>query len=48
MREAGIPGNILNFLPGDGPSASAKLVADRRVDSVAFTGPLATAKAINK
>ena len=48
MHEAGIPGDVLHLLPGDGPSVGAKLVADLRVAGVAFTGSLATAKAINK
>ncbi|GAB3678586.1 bifunctional proline dehydrogenase/L-glutamate gamma-semialdehyde dehydrogenase PutA [Salinisphaera aquimarina] len=48
MHKAGIPTDVLHLLPGDGPSVGAKLVADRRVDGVAFTGSLATAKAINK
>jgi len=48
MHEAGIPGDVLHLLPGDGPSVGAKLVADTRVAGVAFTGSLATAKAINR
>ncbi|ROO28425.1 bifunctional proline dehydrogenase/L-glutamate gamma-semialdehyde dehydrogenase PutA [Salinisphaera orenii] len=48
MHEAGIPGDVLHLLPGDGPSVGAKLVTDLRVAGVAFTGSLATAKAINK
>lgn len=48
LHEAGIPGNVVHLLPGDGPSVGAKLVADQRVAGVAFTGSLATAKAINK
>ncbi|MES1925746.1 bifunctional proline dehydrogenase/L-glutamate gamma-semialdehyde dehydrogenase PutA [Salinisphaera sp. T31B1] len=48
MHEAGIPTDVLHLLPGDGPSVGAKLVADARVSGVAFTGSLATAKAINK
>ena len=48
MHEAGVPRDVLYFLPGDGPSVGAKLVADTRVSGVAFTGSLATARAINK
>lgn len=48
MHEAGVPGDVLHLLPGDGPTVGAKLVADLRVAGVAFTGSLATAKAINK
>jgi RHH-type proline utilization regulon transcriptional repressor/proline dehydrogenase/delta 1-pyrroline-5-carboxylate dehydrogenase len=48
MHEAGVPRDVLYFLPGDGPSVGAKLVADQRIAGIAFTGSLATAKAINK
>ncbi|MCK9514643.1 MAG: bifunctional proline dehydrogenase/L-glutamate gamma-semialdehyde dehydrogenase PutA [Ottowia sp.] len=48
MHEAGIPGDVLQFLPGDGPTVGAALVADTRVAGVAFTGSLATAKSINR
>ncbi len=48
MLEAGIPGDVLAFLPGDGPTIGVPLTNDARVDGVAFTGSLATAKAINK
>ena len=47
MYEAGIPVDVLHLLPGGG-DIGARLVADTRVAGVAFTGSLATAKAINK
>jgi RHH-type proline utilization regulon transcriptional repressor/proline dehydrogenase/delta 1-pyrroline-5-carboxylate dehydrogenase len=47
MHEAGVPGDVLAFLPGEG-NVGAQLVGDPRIAGVAFTGSLATAKAINK
>ncbi len=48
MHRAGVPADALQFLPGDGPGVGAPLVADARVDGVAFTGSVATAHAINR
>ncbi|MCO6441692.1 MAG: bifunctional proline dehydrogenase/L-glutamate gamma-semialdehyde dehydrogenase PutA [Nitrococcus mobilis] len=48
MHEAGIPPDVLQFLPGDGPNVGLALVRDQRVDGVAFTGSVATAKRINR
>jgi RHH-type transcriptional regulator, proline utilization regulon repressor / proline dehydrogenase / delta 1-pyrroline-5-carboxylate dehydrogenase len=42
---AGIPADVLQFVPG-GPEVGRALVADPRVDGIAFTGSTATAKAI--
>lgn len=47
LHEAGIPGEVLQLLPGDGPSVGAKLVADPRIAGIAFTGSTDTARAIN-
>jgi RHH-type proline utilization regulon transcriptional repressor/proline dehydrogenase/delta 1-pyrroline-5-carboxylate dehydrogenase len=47
LHEAGIPGDVLHLLPGDGPAVGAPLVADPRVKGVAFTGSTETARAIN-
>ena len=44
-HEAGIPGDALVLVTG-GPEVGAALVADARVDGVAFTGSTATAKRI--
>ncbi|MET0180892.1 MAG: bifunctional proline dehydrogenase/L-glutamate gamma-semialdehyde dehydrogenase PutA [Novosphingobium sp.] len=46
-HQAGIPGGILQLLPGDG-SIGAALVAHPAVAGVAFTGSTATARAINR
>jgi RHH-type transcriptional regulator, proline utilization regulon repressor / proline dehydrogenase / delta 1-pyrroline-5-carboxylate dehydrogenase len=48
MQRAGVPGDVLHLLPGDGPTVGAPLVADPRVAGVAFTGSTETAQAINR
>jgi RHH-type transcriptional regulator, proline utilization regulon repressor / proline dehydrogenase / delta 1-pyrroline-5-carboxylate dehydrogenase len=48
MHRAGVPGDVLHLLPGDGPKVGAPLVADPRVAGVAFTGSTDTAQAINR
>ncbi|MFO7859228.1 MAG: bifunctional proline dehydrogenase/L-glutamate gamma-semialdehyde dehydrogenase PutA [Ectothiorhodospiraceae bacterium] len=47
MHEAGIPPEVLQFVPGAG-AIGGRLVADERIAGVAFTGSLATAKTINQ
>src|SRR5690606_24730776 len=47
LLEAGIPGEVLQFLPGEGGSIGARAVADPRIAGVAFTGSTETAHAIN-
>ncbi|MPZ10978.1 MAG: bifunctional proline dehydrogenase/L-glutamate gamma-semialdehyde dehydrogenase PutA [Kiloniellaceae bacterium] len=48
LHRAGVPGDVLHLLPGDGPSIAAPLVSDRRVAGVAFTGSTETARLINQ
>ncbi len=48
MLEAGVPANVLHFLPGDGARVGGHAVADPRVAGVAFTGSTETARVINK
>ncbi len=48
MHEAGIPGGVLNFIPGRGSVVGQHAVADARVAGVAFTGSTETAKTINQ
>ena len=48
LHEAGVPGDVLHLLPGDGPAVGAPLVADPRIAGVAFTGSTETARAINQ
>ncbi|HTV66932.1 MAG TPA: bifunctional proline dehydrogenase/L-glutamate gamma-semialdehyde dehydrogenase PutA [Rhizobiaceae bacterium] len=48
LREAGIPEDVIQLLPGDGPSVGAPLTADPRIAGVCFTGSTEVAKAIEK
>ena len=48
LHEAGIPVDVLQFLPGDGATVGAALTRDPRVAGVAFTGSTDTARAINR
>jgi RHH-type proline utilization regulon transcriptional repressor/proline dehydrogenase/delta 1-pyrroline-5-carboxylate dehydrogenase len=46
LHEAGVPPDVLAFLPGDGPGVGAAMVAHPAVSGVAFTGGTETARAI--
>ena len=48
LHAAGIPRGALQFLPGSGETVGAKLVADRRVRGVIFTGSTEVAQIINR
>ncbi|RWD31381.1 MAG: L-glutamate gamma-semialdehyde dehydrogenase, partial [Mesorhizobium sp.] len=48
LREAGVPEDIIQLLPGDGPSVGAPLTADPRIAGVCFTGSTEVAKLIEK
>ena len=48
LLEAGVPGEVLHFLPGEGSVIGARLTADPRLDGVAFTGSTETARIINR
>ncbi|HVW57440.1 MAG TPA: bifunctional proline dehydrogenase/L-glutamate gamma-semialdehyde dehydrogenase PutA [Rhizobiaceae bacterium] len=48
LRQAGIPEDVLQLLPGDGPSVGAPLVADPRIAGVCFTGSTDVAKGIER
>ncbi len=48
LHEAGVPTEVLQFVPGDGATVGAALTADARVAGVAFTGSTETARAINR
>jgi RHH-type proline utilization regulon transcriptional repressor/proline dehydrogenase/delta 1-pyrroline-5-carboxylate dehydrogenase len=48
LHAAGIPLDVLHLLPGDGPALGGALIADRRVDGVAFTGSTEAARAIHR
>ena len=46
LHEAGVPADVLQFLPGDGPAVGAALTSGKRVAGVVFTGSTETARAI--
>jgi RHH-type proline utilization regulon transcriptional repressor/proline dehydrogenase/delta 1-pyrroline-5-carboxylate dehydrogenase len=48
LHEAGVPRDVLQFLPGRGEVVGAQLVADPRIAGVAFTGSTETARLINR
>lgn len=48
LHQAGVPTDVLQFLPGDGAGIGRHLLADNRIAGVAFTGSLATARFINQ
>ena len=48
MHEAGIPGDVLALLPGDGPTVGGPLTADKRTAGVCFTGSTETAILIDR
>ncbi len=48
MLAAGIPGDVIQLLPGEGATVGRQLVADARIAGVAFTGSTETARLINQ
>jgi RHH-type proline utilization regulon transcriptional repressor/proline dehydrogenase/delta 1-pyrroline-5-carboxylate dehydrogenase len=48
LHQAGIPGDVLHLMPGDGPNVGAPLTRDPRIAGVAFTGSTETARLINR
>ncbi|MCU0976029.1 MAG: bifunctional proline dehydrogenase/L-glutamate gamma-semialdehyde dehydrogenase PutA [Steroidobacteraceae bacterium] len=46
LHAAGVPGDVLHFLPGDGATVGARMTSDPRLDGVAFTGSTETARLI--
>lgn len=48
LHEAGVPGDVVHLLPGDGATVGSALVSDPRVSGIAFTGSTETAKLINR
>jgi RHH-type proline utilization regulon transcriptional repressor/proline dehydrogenase/delta 1-pyrroline-5-carboxylate dehydrogenase len=48
MHEAGIPGDVLALLPGDGPTVGGPLTSDTRTAGVCFTGSTQTAILIDR
>jgi RHH-type proline utilization regulon transcriptional repressor/proline dehydrogenase/delta 1-pyrroline-5-carboxylate dehydrogenase len=48
LHEAGVPREVLAFLPGDGATLGRALLSDARVAGVAFTGSTDVAQLINR
>jgi RHH-type proline utilization regulon transcriptional repressor/proline dehydrogenase/delta 1-pyrroline-5-carboxylate dehydrogenase len=48
LHAAGVPGEVLHFLPGRGSRIGPALTGDPRVAGVAFTGSTETARLINR
>ncbi len=48
FREAGLPREVVQLVPGDGPRIGEQLIPDARLAGVAFTGSTATAGRINR
>ena len=48
LHEAGVPREVLQFLPGRGETVGATLSSDPRIDGIAFTGSVETARLINR
>ena len=48
LHEAGVPRDVLQYLPGDGATVGGALTRDPRVAGVVFTGSTDTAWAINR
>ncbi|MEQ8178230.1 MAG: bifunctional proline dehydrogenase/L-glutamate gamma-semialdehyde dehydrogenase PutA [Amphiplicatus sp.] len=48
LHEAGVPQDVLHYLPGDGPSVGGPLVAHPSVAGVVFTGSTEVAQLINR
>ncbi len=48
LHAAGVPGDILHYLPGRGSVIGPRLTMDARLDGVAFTGSTETARIINR
>ncbi|MGB5258863.1 MAG: bifunctional proline dehydrogenase/L-glutamate gamma-semialdehyde dehydrogenase PutA [Woeseiaceae bacterium] len=48
MLEAGVPADVLHFVPGDGRLIGGRAVADPRVAGVVFTGSTGVARSINQ
>ncbi|WP_135506422.1 bifunctional proline dehydrogenase/L-glutamate gamma-semialdehyde dehydrogenase PutA [Roseovarius aestuariivivens] len=48
MRDAGLPDDALQLLPGDGPTVGGPLTSDPRIAGVCFTGSTEVAQIIHK
>lgn len=48
LQEAGMPRDVVQLLPGDGPTVGSVLTSDPRITGVVFTGGTDTAHIINR
>lgn len=48
LHQAGVPENVLHFLPGEGADIGRLLLSDERIAGVVFTGSSITARTINR
>ncbi len=48
LHQAGVPEDILQLLPGDGPFVGGALTSNANIDGVCFTGSTDTARMINR
>jgi RHH-type transcriptional regulator, proline utilization regulon repressor / proline dehydrogenase / delta 1-pyrroline-5-carboxylate dehydrogenase len=48
LHEAGVPREVLQFMPGDGATVGGALTSDPRIAGVAFTGSTDTARIIRR
>jgi RHH-type transcriptional regulator, proline utilization regulon repressor / proline dehydrogenase / delta 1-pyrroline-5-carboxylate dehydrogenase len=48
LQEAGVPGGAMHFIPGDGPTVGAPLVAHAAIRGVVFTGSTQVAQIIKR
>jgi len=48
LHQAGIPNDVLHFVPGISSEIGTKLINDPRISGIAFTGSTETAKQINQ
>lgn len=48
LHEAGMPRDVVQLLPGDGPTVGSVLTSDPRITGVVFTGGTDTAQIINR
>jgi RHH-type proline utilization regulon transcriptional repressor/proline dehydrogenase/delta 1-pyrroline-5-carboxylate dehydrogenase len=48
LLQAGVPGDVLHFLPGDGATVGGSAVSREEIAGVAFTGSTETAKLIHR
>ncbi len=48
LLKAGVPGDVLHFVPGDGRTLGGIMTADERVSGIVFTGSTGVAKVIQR